>query len=124
MKINEREIAESARRLRETENDKLRIKPWRRRRLAIPSWAAFIPAAALLGFFFGVQFGEKRQTEDVLAMAKTDTVYIKEIERVTERDTIYRNIPAVSRSETAPVEVLTGVPMSDDGIRYELLVME
>ena len=124
MKINEREIAESARRLRDTENDKLRIKPWRRRRLAIPSWAALIPAAALLGFFFVVQFGEKRQTEDVLAMAKTDTVYIKEIERVTEHDTIYRNIPVVSRRETAPAKVLTGVPMSDDGIRYELLVME
>ena len=124
MKINEHEIAESARRLRDAENEQLRIKPWRRRRLVIPSWAVFIPAAALLGFFFGVQFRENCTPDDVLAMAKTDTVYIKEVERVTERDTIYRTLPAVSMQETAPAEVLTGVPVSEDGIRYELLVME
>lgn len=124
MKINEHEIAESARRLRDAENEQLRIKPWRRRRLAVPSWLALVPAAALLGFFFGVQFGEKSHADDVLAMAKTDTVYIKEVERVTERDTIYRTLPAPSRKETAPAEVLTGVPVSEDGIRYELLVMQ
>lgn len=124
MKINEHEIAKSAKRLRDAENSQLHIKPWHSRRMSIPSWLVFIPAAALLGFYFGMRFQIEESSADVLAMSKPDTVYVDRVERITEYDTIYRMLPPRKSKSTDSYETMTGVPVSADNIPYELLVMQ
>ena len=121
MKIDEQEIMQSAKRLSEKENSMLCVKPWRRRRMSVPGWLVFVPAAAIIGFVFGIFVGEKQSPAAMPVMAKADTVYIKQLERVTEYDTIYRTLPSETKKKDTK---RSGMPVSKDNIPYHLLVMQ
>lgn len=124
MKINEHEIAQAAKRLRDDENAKLRVRQWNRRRMAVPSWLVYIPAAAIVGFVFGLWLGNKQPSTNSHAVAKVDTVYVKQLERVVEYDTIYSSQTSTPGKSKSKQIIKTGVPMTKDNVPYHLLVMQ
>ncbi len=124
MKVNEFEIAQTARRLRDEENAKLRVRQWHHRRMVIPTWLVYIPAAAIVGFVFGLWMGEKQLATDFQAVAKADTIYVKQLERIVEYDTIYSSLPSRPGNSKTKHVVKTGVPMTKDKVPYHLLVMQ
>ena len=105
---------QSAKRLSEKENSMLCVKPWRRQRISVPGWLVFVPAAAIIGFVFGIFVGEKQSPAAMPVMAKADTVYIKQLERVTEYDTIYRTLPSETKVTGALVLVCSVVHTTID----------
>ncbi|MBQ7422845.1 MAG: hypothetical protein IJV27_12005 [Prevotella sp.] len=81
MKITEREIIESARRLREQENQSMPVRPWNRRHFRVPDWLVALPAAVLVGFIAGVAVSKNLSDDEptaALMATKTDTVYIQQ----------------------------------------------
>ncbi len=133
MKIDNQDIAQMARQLRDEENSALHVRPWphHHRHFSVPSWLVAIPAAAFIGFFFGLW--TQSNTKDTAALTSlVDTVYIEVPVKPTVKDTAeqtvapvpvpadskgVRHTPAVRR--THPV---VGRPVSSDQIRYDLLV--
>ncbi len=140
MKVTEQDIIRTARQLRDEENELLNVQPWNSNRSrehrsrgfaipAIPAWLIAIPAAAIIGFVFG--FWTKSATQlDAPLTALVDTVYIK-VHDQPRQDTIAQAIPAVQTparprgfaipASSRPQPTL-GRPVSDDHIRYDLLV--
>ena len=130
MKTDNEHIARMARQLRDEENSQLHVRPWNRHRFRIPSWLMAIPAAAIIGFFFGLWTSNKSATIEPLT-ALVDTVYItKEVPAKT--DTSITITPTaeqpsvrtvtVSRPARHTRTVPTGQPIESDRIRYDLLV--
>lgn len=132
MKIDNQDIARMARELRDEENQQLHVRPWNgHSRFRFPAWLAAIPAAAIIGFFFGIWTNSQTQTDAPLT-ALVDTVYIT----VKESPTVPVAVQTVNTSEPEPVVRKTnangtthkghiqhkGQSMRDDNIRYDLLV--
>ena len=101
----------------------------------IPAWLVAIPAAAIIGFVFGFWTKSTCQLDAPLT-ALVDTVYIKVHDPQPRQDTIAQVIPAVQSSTPRPAtrsrgfaipassrpQPTLGRPVSDDHIRYDLLV--
>ena len=147
MKVTEQDIIRTARQLRDEENELLNIQPWNSNRSrehrsrgfaipAIPAWLIAIPAAAIIGFVFGFWTKSANQLDAPLT-ALVDTIYIKVHDPQPRQDTIAQVIPAVqtparprgfarSRGTANPAssrpQPVVGRPVSDDHIRYDLLV--
>ncbi|MBR6189602.1 MAG: hypothetical protein IKQ59_11745 [Prevotella sp.] len=137
MKVTEQDIARTARQMRDEENEQLNIQPWNRhRRHHLPTWIVAIPAAAIIGFVFGFWTKSANQLDAPLT-ALVDTIYIKVHDPQPRQDTIAQVIPAVqtparprgfvrSRGTANPAssrpKPILGRPVSDDHIRYDLLV--
>ena len=137
MKVTEQDIARTARQMRDEENEQLNIQPWNRhRRHHLPTWIVAIPAAAIIGFVFGFWTKSANQLDAPLT-ALVDTIYIKVHDPQPRQDTIAQVIPAVqtparprgfvrSRGTATPAssrpKPILGRPVSDDHIRYDLLV--
>ena len=137
MKVTEQDIVYTARQLRDEENEQLSIQPWNRhRRHHLPTWIVAIPAAAIIGFVFGFWTKSANQLDTPLT-ALVDTIYIKVHDPQPRQDTIAQVIPDVktpvrprefarSRESANPAssrpQTIVGRPVSDDHIRYDLLV--
>ena len=130
MKTDNEHIARMARQLRDEENSQLHVRPWNRRRFRIPSWLVAIPAAAIVGFFFGLWTSNKAAT-DVPLTVLVDTVYItKEVPVKTDTSQTLTPTAAqpsvstttVSRPARHTPTVPTGQSIETDRIRYDLLV--
>lgn len=135
MRINNQDIIRTAREMRDEENNRLHVRSWgRRARFRIPAWLVAVPAAAIVGFFFGVLTGSQQSTDAPLT-AMADTVYVKVKERIPVVDTVYMDSPSLSAptptnshvaKAKAPVKrnraYSTGQSMQNDRIRYDLLV--
>lgn len=158
MKLTEQEIIAAARQLRDEDNQKQHIRPWRKRHVHVPQWLVAIPAAALLGFIFGMTLGKSTSNEPVLT-ARIDTVYIQssspspKIDETNQSSTTEtppqrrqrgdlinqqpmpnnRHLPSGktagnsqhSTPNTQPTDTTEneGLPISQDRIPYEMLVM-
>lgn len=134
MKTNNRDIVRMAQELRDEENSHLHVRPWsRHRRFSVPAWLAAIPAAAIIGFFFGIWTNShiaKKQPLTTMA----DTVYVKVKETVSMVDTVYMAdvrpspivIPARRATNSRSVEkkqyASVGQSMATDQIRYDMLL--
>lgn len=144
MKISDQDIVRAARQLRDEENEQLHVRPWRRKRhFEFPAWLAAIPAAAVAGFLLGVWTNSHSAAEQPLT-ALVDTVYIKVKDRATNTDSTrletgdaphratssatWQKTPQVHHANRArrivnpAPAVPTGRSMSEDNIRYDLLV--
>ena len=131
MKIDNQDIIRTAQQLRDEENEQLDIRPWNRHRshFRIPSWLVAIPAAAFIGFILGIWTKSSNQQNTPLT-ALVDTVYIKVPE--PQPVPVLQTAPAVQPIEKTTVQKrntrssqqrkTTGRPLSDDQIRYDLLV--
>lgn len=152
MKIDQQDIIDTARQLRDEENDQLHVRPWsRRRRYHIPTWLVAVPAAAIIGFIIGLWTKDSIQSGSPLT-ALVDTVYIEVPASQPPQDSIVQEaIPAITtstittptaskpsvsqsavpnpsprqvRQSSAPTrpQQPVGHPVTDDHIRYDLLV--
>ena len=152
MKIDNQDIIRSARQLRDEENEQLHVSPWNRHRhFHIPTWLVAIPAAAVIGFIFGLWTQSRHQNDNPLT-ALVDTVYIEvpapqpahdtASQDATSQDAMPQAILATSTSTAAtPASAASvhrsavstspskdrsqqslGRPVADDHIRYDLLV--
>jgi len=145
MKINNEIITRMARQLRDEENTQLHVAPWQRHRrhFRVPAWLVALPAAALVGFFFGLWTNSEAPADSPLT-ALVDTVYVTEEKPSTPKDTAtskYANQPTSqpaiqsaalpttstrqrmpSHPSKSPRATTAGHSVADDHIRYDLLV--
>ena len=134
MHVDNQDIIRMARELRDEENKQLHVSRWRvGSRSVSPAWLAAIPAAAIVGFLFGIWTNSQRR-DDLPLQAMTDTVYIKVKENVERVDTVYLPRPAHSAAGTNASKAVmaktsnrqpaypTGQSAANDQIRYDLLV--
>lgn len=139
MKINDKDIARMARRMRDEENGSLHVRRWRRNRKSMPQWLVALPAAAVIGFLAGFFTGSKSEPEDMRMLSqRIDTLYITqqaEKPESTDSGTLKNtglaietksNSPGTSarRDSSSKSKYVTGLPASKDGIRYDMLVMQ
>ena len=146
MKITEQDIVGAAQDLRDEDNRQLHVAPWHHhRRFHVPAWLVAVPAAAVIGFVFGLWVNAGAQPDAPLT-ALTDTVYIKVNEQPACNDSFPQQPQAASRHEderpramavaqkrqAADVKAMNsprqqaepmGRPVADDKIRYDLLLM-
>ena len=137
MKIDNQDIIRTVRQLRDEENSELHVSPWKRHRhFHIPTWLVALPAAAIIGFFFGLWTQANIHDETPLT-ALVDTVYIKVPMPQSQQDSVVQSIPAAltpAAAEPGPNQIVHrassanpspkkyGRPVADDHIRYDLLV--
>ena len=77
MKITDQDIIRTAKNLRDEENEQLHVAPWHSNsRFHVPAWLVAVPAAAIIGFLFGLWVNSASKPDAPLT-AMTDTVYIK-----------------------------------------------
>lgn len=139
MKINDKDIARMARRMRDEENGSLHVRRWRRNRKSMPQWLVALPAAAVIGFLAGFFTGSKSEPEDMRILSqRIDTLYItRQAEKPESADSgtlkntglaieTKSNSPGTSarRDSSGKSKYVTGLPASKDGIRYDMLVMQ
>ena len=134
MKINNEDIARMARSLRDESDEQLNIAPWsQKRHTRFPAWIVTIPAAIMIGFFFGV-WTDSHLKSTAPMTALVDTVYIRVNDTPTTLDTAQAiPMPQLQPTATQPKGNKTLIhktpavqpqPMVSDKIRYDLLVME
>ena len=137
MKIDNQDIIRTARQLRDEENAELHVSPWNRHRhFHVPTWLVALPAAAIIGFVFGLWTQANSHSETPLT-ALVDTVYIKMPMPQPQQDSVVQVVSAaltpaaaesgpsqtVHRASSAnPSQKKYGRPVADDHIRYDLLV--
>ncbi|MBQ7528222.1 MAG: hypothetical protein IJT11_10955 [Bacteroidaceae bacterium] len=127
MKITDQDIVRAAQELRDEENNQMTVRPWNRRRrhFRIPTWLASTPAAAVIGFAFGIWTQAHKQAETPLT-ALVDTIYIKvPVPQPPQQKAVVEAVPAYQGSapkRTARPKQTLGRPASEDNIRYDLLV--
>ena len=134
MRVDNQDIIRTARELRDEENSRLHVRPWRRSsRFRVPAWLVAVPAAAIVGFFFGLWTNSPQSVEASLT-ALADTVYITVKEPAPTVDTMYMAdanpspaiTPARQVASSRPVQkkqyAFVGQSMATDQIRYDLLV--
>lgn len=136
MKLTDKEIAESARRLRDEENARMEVGKWQAPRHRRYWPYLVIPAAAVIGFIFGAMIHpETGNTEG--ALARIDTVYINTASPdsgLRAPVTNEQSCKVVRKKETAPAkkekvsvpsacrDTETGCSVENDDIDYSLLV--
>lgn len=142
MKIDNQKIVSAARELRDKENERLHVRPWnRRRRFRVPAWLVAVPAAAVVGFAFGVW--TTRQSPQTPLTALVDTVYVpvtddraqspknsgdaSPMPDMEQAVSSPQPSPVVRRAKTTRAvrrepDAPTGQPIISDKIRYDLLV--
>ena len=137
MKIDNQDIIRTARQLRDEENAELHVSPWNRHQhFHVPTWLVALPAAAIIGFFFGL-WTQANIHEETPLTALVDTVYIKVPMPQPQQDSVVQSVPValtsvaaepgpnqtVHRASSAnPSQKKYGRPVADDHIRYDLLV--
>ena len=139
MRVDNQDIIRTVRQLRDEENQQLNVHPWNRRRrhFHMPAWLVAIPAAAIVGFLFGIWTQNASQSDSPLT-ALIDTVYIKVPVPQSSKDSAFQAIPekqapvVTSPTATKPVvrpstpnprpRPAVGRSVANDNIRYDLLV--
>lgn len=136
MRIDSQDIIRTVQELRDEENSRLHVRPWngRRSHFRVPAWLVAVPAAAIVGFFFGL-WTNSQQSPDTPLTAMVDTVYIKVKESVPAVDSVNRAEAAPPTPTVTPVRrvakakamqqkrpSVAGLSMANDRIRYDLLV--
>ena len=132
MIITDQDIIRTARELCDEQNEQLHVGSWSRRHyFHVPTWLVAIPAAAIIGFVIGV-WTQSNSTTDEPLTALTDTIYIKVRETAVSSDTANHVVasktsPTIKRVKTTTTSrknpsITTGRSVTDDKIRYDLLV--
>ena len=135
MKIDNQDIIRTARQLRDEENAELHVTPWKHHcHFHVPTWLVALPAAAIIGFVFGL-WAQADCNSDTPLTALVDTIYIKV--PTPQQDSVVKAIPAtltptISKPDQRQRVRTTsafgssrenyGRPVADDHIRYDLLV--
>lgn len=142
MKLDNQQIIDAARRQRDLDTSSMNVQPWptRRQRFQVPAWLTALPAAAIVGFLFGL-FAHKYFSDDAgLLVAATDTVNVTRQVLVPQTpDTVIRYVerPQISKAvktkkpTSSPLEESasntsipnTGRSIDQDNIDYTMLVM-
>lgn len=132
MKITDQDIIRTARELCDEQNEQLHVGSWsRRHHFHVPTWLVAIPAAAIIGFVLGI-WTKSHTLTDAPLTALTDTIYIKVRDTAVSPDTAIhvsasKKEPTVKQVRTTTAyrknpPVTTGRSVTDDKIRYDLLV--
>lgn len=146
MRITEQDIVGAAQDMRDEENQQLHVAPWHHhRRFHVPAWLVAVPAAAVIGFVFGLWVNAGTQRDAPLT-ALTDTVYIKVKEQPASNDSFPqqplvttnheserpRTVAVAQKRPAADAKTqngerqqaeATGHSVANDKIRYDLLLM-
>ena len=127
MKITDQDIVRTTQKLRDEGNNQMTVRPWNRRHrhFRIPTWLVATPAAAFVGFAFGIWTQVHKQTE-TSPTALVDTIYIKvPVPQPPQQQAVVEAVPAIQgtapKRAARPKQTL-GHPASEDNIRYDLLV--
>ena len=133
MKIDNQDIVRTVRELRDEENGKLHVRPLHLAPRPMPlAWLAAIPAAVVVGFVLGLWTQAYKQDETPLT-ALVDTIYIEvPTSEQPRQETITESQPSAEKNATKrairpsatprrPQQAI-GRPVTDDHIRYDLLV--
>ena len=139
MKLDNQQIIDAARRQRDLDTSSMNVKPWatRRQRFQVPAWLIALPAAAIVGFFFGLFVHNPFSDEAGQFMAAVDTVYVTRqvmvpqtpdtVVRYVERPKVTKTVkaakPVVVTASVASAQV-TGRSIDQDDIDYTMLVMK
>lgn len=133
MRIDNQDIVRTTRELRDEENGKLHVRPLHIAPRPLPlAWLAAIPAAVVVGFVLGLWTQAYKQSETPLT-ALVDTIYIEvPTPEQPRQETITESLPSVEENATKRVvrpslaprrpRQAIGRPVTDDHIRYDLLV--
>ena len=138
MKLDNQQIIDSARRQRDLDTSSMNVQPWMRHRksIQVPTWLAALPAAAIVGFLFGLFVHKSFSGDTSKLMAAADTVFVTRQVMVPQTpDTIIRYVecPIITKanktihSNTASLSdgdtAITGHSIDQDNIDYSMLVM-
>ena len=125
----EKQLAQSAMRLRDEQNYQLPLRQSPRRHNSVTTWAASI-AAACIGWIVGISFpiGEEQPKNELALSVKPDTV-VQYKERVV-RDTIIQKVEVPVRVAAVPKQKEpknlyadgNGCNVECDGIDYAMLI--
>ena len=133
MRIDNQDIVRAAQQLRDEENGKLHVSPLYLASRPMPiAWLAAIPAAVVIGFVLGLWTQAYKQDKMPLT-ALVDTVYIEvPTSEKPQQEPAPQPVPAVSFPApkravrpSAPhprPQQAVGTPVTNDHIRYDLLV--
>lgn len=133
MRIDNQDIVRAARQLRDEENGKLHVRPLYLTPRSMPiAWLAAIPAAVVIGFVLGLWTQAYKQDKMPLT-ALVDTVYIEvPISEQPRQETETVSLPSAEKNApkravrpSAPhprPQQAVGTPVTNDHIRYDLLV--
>ncbi len=139
MKITENDIISKVKELRDMENKSMKPQRWNS---ATPQfmkyWLLSLPAATFIGFLLGV-YTKANVTDVGTMLARADTVYVEKTknstvkENETEENQVSILTPAddnegrskkQQKSKYSANQLLSGKPMTEDHIRYDLLIKE
>lgn len=138
MKLDNQQIIEAARRQRDLDISSMNVQPWMtsRRHFQVPTWLVALPAAAIVGFLFGIFVHRSFSDEESQLTAAADTVYVTRQVMVPQTpDTVIRYVerPIVTKTSktirpvTASISdagtAITGRSIDQDDIDYKMLVM-
>ena len=139
MKLDSQQIINEARRQRDLDTSAMHVKPWgeRHHHFQVPSWLVTLPAAAIVGFIFGLFFNKSTSNETAQLMAAADTIYVTQevlvpqksdtiiryVERPVKHKTVKAAQPAVASSPNLSTPT-TGCSIDQDNIDYTMLVMK
>ena len=133
MRIDNQDIIRTAQELRDEENRQLHVRPLHLAPRPLPlGWLAAIPAAVFVGFVLGLWTQAYKHDKTPLT-ALVDTVYIEvPSPEKPQQESAPLAVPAVSRPSTKRAvrpsathprpQKAVGRPVTDDHIRYDLLV--
>jgi hypothetical protein len=138
MKLNDEQIVDAARRLRDAENASMEVKPWTRNRRW--HWGPYVavPVAVAIGFVLGFFLRPSDKVDDSM-VARVDTVFVKsqipdtvtmstamQVARGAVREKVdgYHGVErqAVRHAATVKGDEAECLSVADDNIRYDLLV--
>lgn len=132
MKIDENDIRRAAHDIRDKQNMEMNVRPWHKTHLHIPHWLIAVPAAAVVGFMIGFSLNKELPSAEPSAIAKIDTIYIKEKAQIDNDSMIRQEEPITEKKKTATVyrkktydqteERDSGQPICSDNIQYDLIV--
>lgn len=138
MKLDNQQIIDAARRQRDLDTSSMNVQPWTRHRKSfqVPTWLVALPAAAIVGFLFGLFVHKSLSDDTSKLMTAADTVYVTRQVMVPQTpDTVIRYVerPIITKanktthsntaslSDAAPP--IAGHSIDQDNIDYSMLVM-
>ena len=121
--MSNEDIIAIARSIREEDNRRLNVRPWKsRNRIA---WYVAVPAACLVSFFLGYLLRPSNMepsSQDIASLGNHDTVYVQVHDTIYQFSDMHKPVqprPIKASNPSEPRKI--GVSVLEDHIHYDLL---
>ena len=121
--MSNEDIIAIARSIREEDNRRLNVRPWKsRNRIA---WYVAVPAACLVSFFLGYLLRPSNMepsSQDIASLGNHDTVYVQVHDTIYQFSDMHKPVqprPITASNPSEPRKI--GVSVLEDHIHYDLL---